>query len=251
MKKLLFSLFAILWLSPMFGQVETWVQEVKTANGKEKVDLSNKIAEYYVNDSEPYSAKIYANQAIELSENIDYKNGLAVAYFFLGEAYNLNNEIKSARKYYKKWYKLRKKYGDSKQLSWATIGMARFYASQEKDRKTECYYKKALKNTEANSYEEFKILRAMSNYFQYGASKRSQRKLNLKKATKYFELETTSGRKVYGKKFGTTNLDWYFGREFRKALDKKDMKLANKVATQWIKSKSKFANDYQLYRNSN
>lgn len=250
MKKIITILFATFWLSPMFGQVENWVQEVKTANGKEKVDLFNKITEHYVNDSEPYSAKTYASQAIELAENIDYNDGLAVAYFFLGEAENLNNDLKAARKAYKKWYKLRKKYGDSKQLNWATIGMARFYASQERDFWTEYYYKRTLKKTEENSYEEFRVFRAISEYFQYGATKRTERKLNLKKATKYFELQTESGQKIYGDKFGTTNLDWYFGREFQKALDKSNPKLANKIAIQWIKSKSKFASNYQLFRTS-
>ncbi len=250
MKKLLLSSFIVCWLSPIFGQVDTWIQSVKTSSGKEKVDLLNKIAEYYTNDSEPFSAKTYAKEAIKLADAIDYYDGLAVSYFFLAEAENLNNDLKAAKKNYKKWYKLRKKYGDSKQLGWATIGMARFYASQENDCKTECYYKKALKKTESGSYEEFRVLRAMSYYFQYGASQRTQRELNLKKATKYFELETESGRKVYGDKFKTTNLDWYFGRELEKSLDKNNIKLATKIANQWIKSKAKFANNYELYRSS-
>lgn len=234
----------------VFGQVEEWIEQAKTAEGKNKVDLYNQIAEHYTFDSESFSAKTYAQKAIEIAEDLDYYDGLAVSYFYLAEAYNLNNEVKNAEKTYKKWYKLRKKHGSEEQINWATIGMARFYQSQEHDRKTECYFKKALKNADEGSYREFAILQALADYYQHGKSYRTDRELNLKKGAKYFELMTESGRKVYGKDFSTGNLDNYFSTELVKALDNKQTNLANTIGEQWLKSKAKFVNDESLYYTS-
>lgn len=234
----------------VFGQVEEWIEQAKTAEGKNKVDLYNQIAEYYTFDSESFSAKTYAQKAIEIAEDLEYYNGLAVAHFYLAEAYNLNGEIKTAEKTYKKWYKLRKKYGDEQQINWAIIGMARFYKSQEHDRKTECYFKKALKSAEKGSYREFAILQSLARYYQYGKSRRTERTLNLKKGTKYIELMMESGRKVYGKDFSTGNLDNYFKTELIRALENKQTNLASTIGEQWLKSRSKFVNDEALYYTS-
>lgn len=247
MKHTFYTLLFVLISNLAFGQLQDLIEQSKTAEGKEKVDLYNKIAEAYTFDSESYSAKIYAEKSIELADKIDYKDGLAVAYFFLAESHNLNGDLKSAEKIYKKWYKIRKKQGTKEQINWATIGMARFYESQEHDRKTECYFKKALKTTKEGSYREFSILMALANYYQYGKSFSSSRELNLKKGTKYFELMTESGQKVYGKDFGTGNLDGYFGTELKKALDNKQTNVANTIAQQWLKSKAKFVDNKALY----
>lgn len=229
-----------------FGQVEQWMEQAETGKGKNKVDLYNQIAEYYTFDSEPFLAKIYAQKAIEIAEDLAYYDGLAVGYFYLAEAYNLKGELKTAEKTYKKWYKLRKKHGSEEQINWATIGMARFYKSQEHDRKTECYFRKALKSAEKGSYREFTILQALADYYQYGKSRRTDRELNLRKGAKYFELMVESGRKIYGKDFGTGNLDSYFSAELVNALENKQTNLANKIGEQWLKSKAKFVNNETL-----
>lgn len=250
MKHLFYSFLLVFLTNTAFGQIETWIEQAKTAEGKAKVDLYNKIAEAYTYDSEPFSAKTYADKAIEFADKIDYSDGLAVAYFFLAESHNLNSDLKAAEKTYKKWYKIRKKEGTNEQINWAIIGMARFYQSQEHDKKTECYFKKALKTAEKGSYREFSILMALANYYQYGKSFNNNRELNLKKGTKYFELMTASGRKVYGKDFSTGNLDNYFSSELAKALENQQTNLANTIAQQWLESKAKFANSEDLYRTS-
>ncbi|MFK7951144.1 MAG: hypothetical protein AB8G11_26420 [Saprospiraceae bacterium] len=229
-----------------FGQVEEWIKQAKTAEGKAKVDLYNQIAEHYTFDSEPFSAKTYAQKAIEIADDLDYNNGLAVGYFYLAEAYSLNDEISTAEKTYKKWYKLRKKYGTEQQLNWATIGMARFYQSQEHDRKTECYFKKALKNVKEDSYREFAILQSLADYYQHGKNYRTDRELNLKKASKYLELVVESGRKLYGKDFSIGNLNHYFRTEIIKALENKQTNLANTIGEQWLKSQAKFVDNETL-----
>ena len=231
----------------VFGQVEEWIEESKTAEGKNKVDLYNQIAEHYTFDSEPFSAKTYALKAIEVADDLDYHDGLAVGYFLLAESHNLNGELKTAEKTYKKWYKIRKKYGNEQQLNWATIGMARFYQSQEHDRKTECYFKKALKNVEEGSYREFAILQSLADYYQHGKNYRNDRELNLKKGAKYFELAMESGRKVYGKDFSTGNLDNYFSTELVRALEDKQTNMANTIGEQWLESKTKFVDNEELY----
>lgn len=250
MKRVFGVFFLLIIANIAVGQVETWIQDVENATGKDKVILLNKIAEYYTNDSEGFSAKNYAQQAIDLAESIDYTDGLAVGYFLLAEAYNLENDLKAAEKAYKKWYKTRKKHGSKMQLQWATKGMGQFYQSQEKDRKTERYYKKLLKTTEAGSRREFGVLRLMAQYYQHGANFRADRESNLKKGTKYFELLTESGQKIFGKEYGTGDLDNYFNFELEKAFAKKEIKIANKTAQQWLKSKAKFSDNLELYKTS-
>ena len=249
--KRIFGVFLLLIITNIaFGQVESWIKQIDNTNGKDKVILLNKIAEYYTDESEGFSAKTYAKQAIELAESIDYTDGLAVGYFLLAEAYNLENDLKSAEKAYKNWYKTRKKYGSEMQLQWAMKGMGQFYQSQEKDCKTERYYKKLLKTTTDGSRREFGVLRLMAEYYQHGANFRTDRDLNLKKGAKYFELLTESGQKVFGKDYKTGDLDNYFNTELQKALAKKETKTANKIAEQWLKSKAKFSDDLGLYRST-
>jgi hypothetical protein len=248
MKRILGIFFLLILTNIAFGQVESWIRDVDKTNGKDKVILLNKIAEFYTDESEGFSAKMYAKQAIELAESIDYTDGLAVGYFLLAEAYNLENSLKSAEKAYINWYKTRKKYGSEEQLDWATLGMGRFYQSLEKDYKTERYYKKSLKTTEDGSRKEFGTLRVLAEYYQHGANFRTDRGLNLKKGTKYFELLTESGQKIFGENFKTGDLDNYFNTELQKALAKREPKTANKIAEQWLKSKAKFSDDLGLYR---
>jgi hypothetical protein len=249
--KRIFGLFLLLIITNIaFGQVESWLQDIDKTNGKDKVILLNKIAEFYTDESEGFSAKTYAKQGIELAESIDYTDGLAIGYFYLAEAYNLENDLKSAEKTYKNWYKTRKKYGSKIQLSWAIMGMAKFYQSQEKDRKTERYYKKLLKTTESGSRKEFGTLRVLAKYYQHGASYRTDRELNLKKGTKYFELLTISGQKVFGDDYKTHDLDSYFNTELQKVLAKKETKTANKIAKQWLESKAEFGDNLEIYRSA-
>lgn len=79
-------LFACLSMIAL-GQVEQWMEQAETGKGKNKVDLYNQIAEYYTFDSEPFLAKIYAQKAIEIAEDLAYYDGLAVGYFYLAEEY--------------------------------------------------------------------------------------------------------------------------------------------------------------------
>jgi hypothetical protein len=249
--KRIFGVFLLLIISNIaFGQVESWIKDIDQTNGKDKVILLNKIAEFYTDESEGFSAKTYAKQGIELAKSIDYTDGLAIGYFYLAEAYNLENDLKSAEKAYKNWYKNRKKHGSEMQLNWATMGMAKFYQSQEKDRKTERFYKRMLKRTPPDSRSEFGILQKLAEYYQHGANYRDDRELNLKKGTKYFELLTISGQKIFGENYKTHDLDYYFNSELQKALAKKEIKIANKIAEQWLESKAKFSDDLGLYRST-
>lgn len=241
-------LFFMLLSNLIFGQVEGWLNDLETANDKTKVDIYNKVAEYYTNDSEPFSAKNYAKKSIDLADEIDYQDGLAVGYFLLAEAYNLESDLNNAEKHYKKWYKTRKKYGTDSQLDWAIMGMGQFYQSQERDWKTERFYKKILKKTTSGSRKEFSILRVIAQYYQHGANFRTDRKLNLKKGTKYFELLTESGQNLFGADYGTGDMDNYFSTELVETLDKKQLSTANKIADQWLISKAKFAEEAQMYR---
>ncbi|MFT5832946.1 MAG: hypothetical protein ACI97N_000572 [Cognaticolwellia sp.] len=250
MKRTFWVLLLSMIANITFGQVNDWVNNLDVVNGKDKVILLNKIAEFYTNESDGFTAKNYAKQAIDLSESMEYMDGLAVGYFLLAEAYNLEDDLKSAKKSYKNWYKTRKKHGSKSQLKWATKGMGMFYQSQEKDWRTERYYKKLLKKSKAGSRTEFGVFRVLAEYYQYGANFRTDRTLNLKKGTKYFELLTISGQKVFGADFGTNDLDHYFSSELSKYLKKKDIKTSNKIAQRWLKSKAKFSDDLELYKTS-
>ena len=233
-----------------FSQIDTWIEQLKTTEGKAKVDLLNKIGEAYTIESEGSSAKTYLEQAIPLAKSLKYKDGLAVAYYFMSEAHSLQSDLRTAKKYLCRWYKIRKRQGDKTKWGWALNGMARFYAAQLNDKKTEKYYKKLLelRRQQKNAYGEVIVLRSLASYYHYGPYVGSKRTLNIKKATYYYETLIRRLRAQYSKEEAPiSEVDFYFKSLIDEAIAKKEYAKADNYAVQWFAFVKKLDGDFQSY----
>ena len=74
MKKIII-LLCIFFVTSLSAQlkVDSLKSLLKNVSGKEKVDLLNKISAEYKDKSLPSETAEYANQALELSEKIEYR----------------------------------------------------------------------------------------------------------------------------------------------------------------------------------
>ena len=84
-------------LSASALQVDSLSTLLPSLNGQYKVDLLNKLAE-----KDEKNQKVYANEALELAENIDYPKGQAKATEILGNYAIENKDFENALTFYKK-----------------------------------------------------------------------------------------------------------------------------------------------------
>ncbi|KPK71144.1 hypothetical protein AMJ87_07605 [candidate division WOR_3 bacterium SM23_60] len=77
----------------------------KGNTGRSKVDVLNQLARAVLN-SKPKKTEDYARQAVTLAEKINYRKGLALSYFHIGQAYDIRDDCDKAMEYYLKALKL-------------------------------------------------------------------------------------------------------------------------------------------------
>lgn len=102
MRTILFSLFLLLFIPHLtFGQERT-AQELQSAlasaEGRERVDILTALVEE-VKFSQPAQAVDYAEQALELSEQMNYHSGVFAGAFFLAIAERDNRNTRRAIRY--------------------------------------------------------------------------------------------------------------------------------------------------------
>ena len=74
---------------------------LKSAADTSRVNILNDIAFEYVSES-PETANKYSNEALKLSENLNFTNGQIIAYNNLGLAQYYSNNYDKALEYYNK-----------------------------------------------------------------------------------------------------------------------------------------------------
>lgn len=104
----------------------------------EKVDVYNNLS-WNLRNSNPEKAIEYGKIAIELSEKIDYANGLVKAYSFSGVAYRNSGDYTNAFEFYYKGLELAIKYNLLEQQGYAYTNMGNLYIYQE-------YFEDAVEN---------------------------------------------------------------------------------------------------------
>lgn len=125
--------------------------------GYELADHLNVIA-VSLSQRYPDSCMIYANQALELSQKINYQRGISVSLFNFGNGYYFKNDIKNALLNYLEALKTMKEleYSDEYGNLLLQIGFIHYFSGSQRNAKD--YYKKALmvfdqtKNDEARMF---------------------------------------------------------------------------------------------------
>lgn len=226
-----------------FSQVNQWIEDLKTTEGKAKVDLLNKIGEAYTDESEPYSAKTYLEQALPLAKKLRYRDGEAVANFFMAETYQLLDDSDKAEKYYLRWCKVRKKQGDRQKLIWALSTIANFYETEQNDKRVVRAYKKLLKLRKKNK-DQLGIKRvygSLAHYFK-GIRKDGSFKPNWKKNDYYLNLYLDAGVEAHGESFRDRALQDHYDFLIYYTLRKNNIEAAEKAGDRWYKAQGQYKN---------
>ncbi|MBN2572193.1 MAG: tetratricopeptide repeat protein [Ignavibacteriales bacterium] len=134
-------------------EVDSLKKLIKFSNDIKKVDLLNELASNYYY-SYPDSTILYANIALELAKNIDYKIGEARALDCIGNAYDIKGEYNTSLNNYIVALKIREDSNDSLGISdsYFNIGTS-YYHSGFMDKALE-YCQKSLDVSEKISYRK-------------------------------------------------------------------------------------------------
>ena len=119
MKKSTLLFFATLLFTVINAQehsIEELKKAIQSSDNQIKVDNLNELSSRLKN-SGSYDAITYAQQAIELGQNIDYSKGEATACDNLGLAYLARNDYKNAMKYFVDGLKIRNELDDQKGIA--------------------------------------------------------------------------------------------------------------------------------------
>ncbi len=128
-----------------FGQTaDSLLIKSQKASGNEKIDLLNQLAEAIVN-TDPNKTKLYAEQALTLSEKSSYTIGIINAHHKLGIFYYYTDDYDKSIQYYKKSLALAKKVGDKKLSAQALSWMGSLFRVQSDFVQALQYYDQALK----------------------------------------------------------------------------------------------------------
>lgn len=265
MKPFLLTLaFSFLTLT-LSGEVENWIVQSRHANGRVKVDLLNQIAAHFAHEPYNYNSQTheaqprlsiaYAQKALDLAQELNYQDGIAVAYHFLGQAHKLEGNLVLAEEYLVKWFKARKQQSNSQKLRWAYFGMTHFYTSLGYHDKTEKAYNNFLKfeRRRGNTEGEYRAFFAILDYFE--SQQEYQNIALLQKAAKYHELFVEFQKKhpFYNHlmKYGADNelghLDYFFRQQILENLERNNPQWTKKIAEQWLTSQSKFVDNLELH----
>jgi len=120
-------------------------QNFSLLNDTNKVDTLNKQSFTFSNKGNYDSAFALANQALSIAEKINYKNGMAMAYRYIGIVYRSKSNYPQALAYYLKGLKIKETLNDKKGIENYYTSIGNVYAFQAENSKALEYYFKALK----------------------------------------------------------------------------------------------------------
>jgi len=128
-------------------QLETAEEDAK------KVDILNKLSDLLLN-SEPEKAMKYAAEALELSEAIGFKNGIADSLNNIGIIYNDRGDYPQALEYYHKSLEIREELSDEKGIADCLMDIGISYYFQGDYPRALKYYHQSLKIDEELGYKK-------------------------------------------------------------------------------------------------
>lgn len=142
-----FLLLAVSSFSQDYSKIDSLKSVLKNVSGKEKVEVLNELSKAYFGVS-PEKILEFANQALELSEEMDYNKGKAQALNRIGTGYYYQSNYDKAIEYYLKSLEIYKNIGGKYEIAVSinNIGNNYYYLS-DYNRALE-YYLTSLKKFE-------------------------------------------------------------------------------------------------------
>lgn len=117
--------------------------EANYKNTETRVDILNILAKEYAYDH-PFDGMLYAKEAKWISEQLKYKNGLAVAYGNLGLLNHITGQFENALEYYQECSVLFRELNDKSGLVKAFDNLGAVYGSLKQFRSSYDSYKRGL-----------------------------------------------------------------------------------------------------------
>lgn len=143
-------LLSITWIRPVHGQITLPVEPTvaDTSLVKAWIDSS-----YSLSYSDPDHAITFANRALELSQKIDYRQGVASAHGELGYSKSVQGKFSESLNHFKKGIAINRRMNDS--LGWVSQlnDLGTVYQNQSKYDQSLTYYFKALELCEEMGLE--------------------------------------------------------------------------------------------------
>ena len=137
-------------------ELDSLQNKIAQLEGREKVDFLNSLASANNNFDSDVELK-FAQQALNLSENLSYSLGLVTALKNLGDINSLNEETRSALNQYKRALEISKKIKDRILIAELNYKIGRAYEQQNDFSNSNKYFLSAL--------EEYRYLRDDKNIF--------------------------------------------------------------------------------------
>lgn len=192
-KLLIYSLL-ILFSGHIFAQMkalDSVRKGIETHTQKDTIRINYLIGiGKYIFRTEGQKAIQYANEAVEIAEELKKPSVLIKSYIHLGKLYNMENRYISAINYYQKAMTLCEQIRDTINLAEIYFGLATIYRYQERYEKAEQYNKRALSIANHPKYDALKTKIYNNMGILY------DRKKDYKKAIEYYEKSLTIKEKL-------------------------------------------------------
>ncbi|MCU0447185.1 MAG: tetratricopeptide repeat protein [Microscillaceae bacterium] len=120
------------------------LSQLKQASGKAKVNVLNQLAEAMAN-SQPVKARNYAQEAIELAQDLDFEAGQAHALKNVGIIYQMQGNQSQALQYFLNALRMYEKLQNSVGIAQTLNNVGIIYQQQKKYEKARQYYERVLK----------------------------------------------------------------------------------------------------------
>ena len=117
----------------------------------QRINILNELA-FVLRHSNQDTSRFFANKAIELSQNIDYKEGKATSYVSLGLIENKEGNTEAAITFLNEALKIRKELGLSPQIASVYNNLGLLYTKMQEFEIAEDSYKNALNAIRDNNY---------------------------------------------------------------------------------------------------
>ncbi|MDJ1502029.1 tetratricopeptide repeat protein [Xanthocytophaga agilis] len=141
------ALFAVVVLQAQDTEADSLLQQLKLAKDTSRINVLNQLSFHY-NAADPAKAIAYATQALQLSQQLDFKKGMAQAFNRLGIGYSHQNKYAQAMAYYDKALPLSQELGDLPGELALMLNIGMVYHKQDNRPKATEYYLKGLKIAE-------------------------------------------------------------------------------------------------------
>tara|TARA_R110000868_G_scaffold296632_2_gene556870 strand:- start:648 stop:2525 length:1878 start_codon:yes stop_codon:yes gene_type:complete len=160
MKTLLKTIIICLYLTLSYGQTNKQVENLKASlkNAQEdstKVDALHDLWRYYLSNN-PEKSEDYAKEIIEFSRKINYENGIARGYLYLGIVSSRQSDFETSKKKLDSAYEIFKRKNNKKGVAITTINLATDYFNQSKY-DSSLYYNKIAENYFASAKDSLKL----------------------------------------------------------------------------------------------